>query len=94
MWWILILIVIVLIYWIGLPWVWPGLWPEKFRPCQNCDGRADKSGHLILNPFAWPYSGTSCLDSVYIDHRDKGIDFGFDSPPLTHLNTPDHVELM
>ncbi len=68
---------------------------ETYSSCRDCDGyRMNKSGTLVINPFIWPYSGASCVDDLYILNKDSGLDLGFNQGPLTHLNTPDHVELV
>lgn len=69
---------------------------ESFRSCAGtpCDGHMPRNGIAVVNPFVWPYSGTPYLDDLYILNKDTGLNLGFDSPPITHLSTPDHVELM
>lgn len=68
---------------------------EGYRSCRDCYGLyMPKNGMSVLNPFVWPYSGTQCIDDLYIINKDSGVDLGFKHPPLTHLNTPDHVELV
>jgi len=67
---------------------------EGYRSCRGCDGRMSVDGTLVINPYIWPYSGANCVDDMYVMNRDNGTDFGFGKGPLTHLNTPDHVELI
>jgi hypothetical protein len=50
-------------------------------------------GTNVLNPYAWPYSGTPCVDNLYIDAADRGLDTGINTTTLYSLNTPDHVVL-
>ena len=67
---------------------------EKYRSCRDCDGYSmSPTGTPVINPFIWPYSGTRCVDDVYILGKDAGIDIGTTVGPLTHLNSPDHVIL-
>lgn len=67
---------------------------EPYRSCRDCDGYAmAPNGTPVLNPFIWPYSGTQCVDDVYILGKDAGVDIGTGITPLTHLNSPDHVIL-
>jgi hypothetical protein len=67
---------------------------EKYRSCRDCDGYSmSPTGTPVLNPFIWPYSGTRCVDDIYILGKDAGIDIGTTVGPLTHLNSPDHVIL-
>lgn len=67
---------------------------EKYRSCRDCDGyQMAPNGMPILNPFIWPYSGTRCVDDVYILGKDAGVDIGTNVGPLTHLSSPDHVIL-
>jgi hypothetical protein len=67
---------------------------EGYRSCNDCDGRMPRLGMVVLNPFMWPYSGTSCVDDLYILNKDSGLDLGFETTPITHLTTPDHAELL
>ncbi len=67
---------------------------EGYRSCRECDGRMSKDTTLVINPFIWPYSGSNCIGDLYVMNRDNGTDFGFNAGPLTHLSTPDHVELI
>lgn len=67
---------------------------EGYRSCRDCDGYLmPANGITVINPFVWPYSGTQCIDDLYILNKDVGLDLGFRSGPVTHLNTPDHVVL-
>jgi hypothetical protein len=67
---------------------------ESYRSCRDCDGYSmAANGTPVLNPFIWPYSGTRCVDDIYILGHDAGIDIGTGTGPLTHLNSPDHVIL-
>ncbi len=67
---------------------------EGYRSCRGCDGHMSIGGTLVINPYIWPYSGANCVDDMYVMNRDNGTDFGFGKGPLTHLSTPDHVELI
>ncbi len=68
---------------------------ESFLPCIDCsDNYVPKNGVLVINPYVWPYSGTKCVDDLYILNKDHGQDIGFSKPQMRHLNTPDHVELV
>ena len=68
---------------------------EGYRSCQDCDDyRMDRRGTAVINPYIWPYSGTDCVDDLYIANASKKLDINFSTAPLTHLNTPDHVELI
>lgn len=68
---------------------------ESFLPCIDCsDNYVPKKGVLVINPFVWPYSGTKCVDDLYILNSDYDQDIGFSRPQMRHLNTPDHVELV
>ena len=67
---------------------------EPYRSCRDCDGYVvAPNGMPVLNPFLWPYSGSRCVDDVYILSKDAGVDIGTAVTPLTHLNSPDHVLL-
>jgi hypothetical protein len=67
---------------------------EPYRSCRDCDGYAmAPNGTPVLNPFIWPYSGTGCVDDVYILGKDAGVDIGTAITPLTHASAPDHVIL-
>lgn len=68
--------------------------PEGFRDCDDCDKKMPSTGVSVINPFVWPYSGTSHVDDLYILNHDNGVDLGFKTGPLYSLNTPDHVELV
>jgi hypothetical protein len=71
------------------------LYTEAYRSCRGCDDyRMPRNGVAVLNPFIWPYSGTSCVDDLYILNKDSGVNLNFSEAPLTHLSTPDHVELI
>lgn len=48
-------------------------------------------GTVVLNPYVWPYSGTQCVDDLYIANEDKGLNVGIDSTSLYSLTTPDHA---
>ena len=90
---IVIVIVLAVAWWRG--WSWADIpFMESFRSCSGCDGRMYPSGMSVLNPFMYPYSGVSCVDDMYIFNHDNGLDLGFPKGPLTHLSTPDHVELV
>jgi hypothetical protein len=67
---------------------------ESFGPCYgDCGDERMPYGITMLNPYVWPYSGTVCPDELYFQHEASGSNIGLDQPPLTHLNTPDHVIL-
>ena len=67
---------------------------ENYRSCRDCDNlHMPPNGLSVLNPFIWPYSGTSCVDDMYILNKDTGVDIGTEVGPLTHLSAPDHVVL-
>lgn len=90
MFYVLLVIVIFLIA-LYLSDVYP---MEKYRSCRDCDDYVmAPNGTPVLNPFIWPYSGTRCVDDVYILSKDAGVDIGTAITPLTHLNSPDHVIL-
>ena len=64
---------------------------EGYRSCRDCTGLSmSKSGTTVINPFIQPYSGTSCIDDLYIKNKDSGLDLGFTLAPVSP-NTPDHV---
>jgi hypothetical protein len=89
---LLIVCVLLLVYLVG--W-WRDRGAEHYGPCKSCDGqRMSAEGLPVINPFVWPYSGTSCVDDLYMLNADKGVNFGFSEAPITHLSTPDHVELV
>jgi hypothetical protein len=68
-----------------------GFSTEGYRSCRDCTGYSmSKSGTTVINPFVWPYSGTSCVDDLYIKNKDVGLDLGFTLAPISP-NTPDHV---
>lgn len=84
---LLIIIFLVVLYWKDLA-------GESYRSCRDCDGyQMSPKGTPVINPFIWPYSGTRCVDDVYILGKDTGIDIGTSVGPLTHLSSPDHVIL-
>ena len=83
-----VVLVLVIIIW----WLWGR---EGFGVCRDCNGyRMPRDGVPVLNPYIWPYSGTACVDDLYILNKDTGVDLNFTRAPLTHLNTTDHVELV
>ena len=64
---------------------------ENYGPCRSCDGyKMPRNGISVLNPYVWPYSGTQCVDDLYILNKTTGADFNFASGPLTHASDPDH----
>ena len=97
-WWVLGLMIafsIAAVIWLGIT---VSSSKEPFRSCTDCDktGAADRiptGGMTVLNPFVYPYSGTSCVNDLYVLHNDADVDLGSDLGPLTHLNTPDHVAM-
>lgn len=65
---------------------------ESYFPCNSCAGYSmAQNGTPVLNPYKWPYSGTSCVDNLYMLNKDKGVDMEFSQAPLTHAAVPDHV---
>ncbi len=67
---------------------------EAYRSCRHCDEyKMNKNGTPVLNSFIWPYSSTASVDDLYILNKDSGLQLNFSTAPLTHLSTPDHVEL-
>jgi hypothetical protein len=67
---------------------------ENYTSCSDCTGLVmPKGGASVINPFIWPYSGTKCVDDMYIQNKDKGLDIGFDTTGLYSLTSPDHVVL-
>jgi hypothetical protein len=88
---LLLIIIILLVWYLVSNKMIPGT--ESYRSCRDCDGNViAKNGTTVLNPFVWPYSGTQCVDDLYILNQDTGIDIGSDVP-MSHRNTPDHVIL-
>jgi hypothetical protein len=68
-----------------------GVAAEGYRSCRDCTGLSmSKSGTTVINPFIRPYSGTPCIDDLYIKNKDSGLDLGFTLVPVSP-NTPDHV---
>ena len=68
--------------------------PENFKSCGGCSLRLPPQGTPILNPFVMPYSGTKCVDDLYIMNRDSDLKLDPAESKMYHLATPDHVELM
>jgi hypothetical protein len=65
---------------------------ENYKSCRDCgNDSVAANGTIVVNPFVWPYSGSQCVDDLYILNKDTGVDIGTGKGPLTHLNTPDHV---
>lgn len=62
---------------------------ENFIACENCSKYTNSSGTNILNPFSWPYSATPVVEDIYVGKFGNPPEY-----PLTHLSTPDHVELV
>lgn len=77
---IALIIVCLLVYFV--------FYKDNFVVCNSCDTKYVDS-NVILNPFSWPYSGSPCVDDIYLAKANT-----FNKPPLTHLSTPDHVELI
>jgi len=68
---------------------------EGYRSCRGCDGNVMPwNSPLALNPFVYPYSGTSCLDDVYKLGADGSVDVGFNDKTLTHLSEPNHIQMV
>lgn len=86
--WAVIIIALLLVIYLAVDW-------EEFAPCP-CDNPATPKAVTVLNPFIWPYSGTPCVDDLYQLAQDRKDDTILNTPrgPLTHLNTPDHVEFV
>jgi hypothetical protein len=82
---ILILIIILLLIW------W--FQSEHYRSCRDCEGGVAANGTAVLNPFVWPYSGTGCVDDLYMLGKDSGVEIGTGKGPLVSPNAPDHVVL-
>jgi hypothetical protein len=71
---------------------------ENFSSCNSCTdktGKLNSSGIPVLNPFIWPYSGTSCVDKLYSDMAASAPATAPEASkyPLASRTTPDHVEL-
>ena len=67
---------------------------ENYSPCMDCDGyKIPRNGISVLNPYVYPYSGTQCVDNLYILNKDIGTDFNFAKGPLTQASDPDHIIL-
>jgi hypothetical protein len=65
---------------------------ECYTSCRDCTGNVITSGGTsVINPFIWPYSGTPCVDDLYIQNKDTGLDVGFNTSNLYSLTTPDNV---
>lgn len=72
---------------------WNGLkWPrEGYAACDRCDKWSPPAGGVgVINPFIWPYSGASCVSDLYVLAKNQTPEV----QPLTHLTTPDHVEMV
>lgn len=85
--WIVILAILLLGYFY--------LYREDFLPCEGCDdtgGFVGDTGSFAglpaINPYTWPYSGTSDIADLYVANLIRS-----DRLPLTHLSAPDHVVL-
>lgn len=70
-------VILILVLWLSgmiqLPY-------EEYRSCRDCTSvRVSTS---VINPFIWPYSGTGCVDSLYVNGN-------FD-PVGKSPSTPDH----
>lgn len=91
--WILLIVVILILWYFGyLTRDTPAAAAEFFRSCRDCDTRLPPNMPAELNPFVWPYSGTQCLDSLYSFEK-QSVNAKPMTVPMTHLNTPDHVEM-
>jgi len=79
---------------------------EDYRSCSDCSQRQlPASGTLVVNPFKWPYSGTSCIPEIYKSTPDliasMPMDMDASMTPAfpdntfagVDLTTPDHIEL-
>lgn len=94
MFYILLVIVIFLLVWYYKDIYLQRIDAENYRSCRDCDGYSmSATGTNVLNPFIWPYSGTKCVDDVYILGKDAGVDIGTAVAPLTNPSSPDHVIL-
>lgn len=61
---------------------------ESFISCRDCSNYyVNQHMSSVVNPYSWPYSGNPCVDDINLMKMNG-------TPPLTHLNTPDHVELV
>jgi hypothetical protein len=63
---------------------------ESFRSCGYCDKVIPAQRLSVLNPFIWPYSAAADPDAAY----HMSLTLAPEEVPLTHLSTPDHVELI
>ncbi len=66
---------------------------EGFWPCVHCDDYSRyivRKPTVILNPYIWPYSGTTSNEDIYIQDIDSAhaISNGI---PMYNQFTPDHV---
>jgi hypothetical protein len=95
---IILIVIVILLWWFGyiggVSCGSDGRGKEAFRSCNDCIGVMPRDGIAVVNPYVWPYSGISCVDDLYVLNKDTGLGLGFGSGPLTHLSTPDHVELI
>lgn len=57
---------------------------ESYRSCRDCESTPRNS--IILNPFIYPYSGSTCLD---VTQREAHARFG--TYAGEHHATPDHA---
>ncbi len=88
---VLLLVILIFLWYFGYIALGRG---EAYRSCSDCINKMPRDGILVVNPFVWPYSGTANVDDLYILNKDIGTNLGFNTAPLTHLSTPDHVELI
>jgi hypothetical protein len=64
---------------------------EGLTGCTYCDSYTIPDGPMIkLNPFVWPYSGTSCPDDIRILEKDRGVNPNAHIP-LVSYSVADHA---
>jgi hypothetical protein len=97
---ILVLIIIILVIWHVATSHLSG---ENYRSCRDddCDSRKiSQKSLLVLNPFKWPYSGTTCPQNVFDPELAKisnkqNSSISAEMPPANESSmdtksTPDH----
>lgn len=60
---------------------------EHYAGCSSCPSAIVDGGYTVLNPYVYPYSATTCIDTLY---RAPKPDFLRD--PVFFPSVPDHVE--
>jgi hypothetical protein len=63
---------------------------EGFVGCTYCDSYQIGNDFVTLNPFVWPYSGTSCPDDIRVLEKDRRVNPNSDVP-LVSAAVPDHA---